>query len=328
MSESDSTFFEDIDGAKPIFDNFAFVLHLSRLAGGEEFEIIPGHVLRHATPDEIFIIKELLSHHGGSTLAGLSSPFEFLLGPQWKMTPLPRDEWRYFVIGFQGPPNSVLRIENAFCLAGMEFRILFTVLRHHASKPTEFTEWFYSARLPQMLEESQKWDRPFCEVSAADIERIATLLRQLQDHDQNQLQMLRITNQLLSLEALPAPPVSESRFLGYFGILESLLTHRPNPSDPYDSITRQVKKKLALLDHRWSTPLDYDAFGESKSETVWSKMYAYRSCLAHGETPDFSGELKILRNADEALKLLRSAVKAVARQALVEPRLIADLRDC
>ena len=321
---------ENANVPKPRFDNFAFLMNVSKLVGAESFLLAPGHELRRATPEETTIIKRLLLHHGGGMLGGFSYPFEYEIGPNWQMTPIAEEEWRYFVIGFRGSPTTAAQLENAFCLADMEFRIPFTVLRERASELTEITEWMYNGRLPQMLEEArwQYGNTTFREVSATEIGYAALLLRQLQEYDNSLVQMSRISRQLLDLEALPLPPISESRFLGYFGILESLLTHRPHPTDPYDSITRQVKKKLTLLDHRWSIPLDYSAFGEIKPDAVWSKMYAYRSDLAHGDTADFSGELKILGDANKALALLRSTVKAVARQALSEPRLIADLRDC
>ena len=55
----------------------------------------------------------------------------------------------------------------------------------------------------------------------------------------------RVARQLQDLE--PLPHYSPLRFLGYFAILESLLTHPPKLTDPYDSITRQVKKQVSLL---------------------------------------------------------------------------------
>ena len=138
--------------------------------------------------------------------------------------------------------------------------------------------------------------------------------------------MKQITRQMLDLLALP--PRSSLRFLGYFGILESLLIHKPNPEDPYDSITRQVKKKLALLNSRFSTPIDYKGFGNMKTEKIWETMYSYRSNLAHGNSPDFQKGLKPLGSPDRALALLNKTVKAVIRQALIEPQLIDDLREC
>ncbi len=58
-------------------------------------------------------------------------------------------------------------------------------------------------------------------------------------------------------------------------------------------------------------------------------MYHYRSLLAHGGVPNFQErELRILRNHDNALKLLKDTVKATIRQALIEPQLLVDLREC
>jgi hypothetical protein len=311
------------------FDNFAFVVYVSSLVGANKFLLAPGHELRRASVEEIQIIKELLLHLNGGMLRGHSDPFESVIRRNWMMIPLPENEWRYFVIGFRGSPDSVLRINNAFCLADMEFRVAFTVLRDKAIHPTKYDEWIYNPNsLFQTFEKARANQIEFQDFSSNMAEQVVSLFRQLEEHDPEVLPMGRIAGQLINVEQLPSSPYSDSRFLGYFGILESLLTHRPNPNDPYDSITRQVKKKLVLLNHRWSTPLDYSFFAGAKPDIVWAKMYAYRSCLAHGATPDFTGELAILRDADQALKLLKSAVKAVARQALDEPRLVADLRDC
>ena len=117
-------------------------------------------------------------------------------------------------------------------------------------------------------------------------------------------------------------------FLGYFAILESLLTHQPKPADTIDSITRQVKRKIILLDNRWQPRIDYSPFPKSAPERIWSVMYSYRSCLAHGGDPDFKKELHLLVDGNSALRLLRQTVKAVLRPTLVEPQLILDLRNC
>jgi hypothetical protein len=164
-------------------------------------------------------------------------------------------------------------------------------------------------------------------ITPSDAEQISTLFSALKSHDQRLVQMERIASQLLELEELR--PGSTSQFLAYFVILESLLTHKPDPKDPYDSITRQVKNKVALLDHRWSPRLDYAEFAGTNADTVWKKMYHYRSILAHGDAPDFSGgELKALGSHGNAMALLKLTVKATARLALTEPQLLADLKNC
>jgi hypothetical protein len=58
-------------------------------------------------------------------------------------------------------------------------------------------------------------------------------------------------------------------------------------------------------------------------------MNDYRSVVAHGGIPDFTGgELAALKSPDQALKLLKETTKALIRHALSEPQLIVDLRDC
>ena len=56
-------------------------------------------------------------------------------------------------------------------------------------------------------------------------------------------------------------------------------------------------------------------------------MYNYRNCLAEGTTPTFEGDLAILASQAQALGLLKRTVKAVVRQALIEPQLLIDLKE-
>ncbi len=57
-------------------------------------------------------------------------------------------------------------------------------------------------------------------------------------------------------------------------------------------------------------------------------MYRLRSAIAHGDTPDFKKVLKSLKDRTNARSLLIRTVRAIARQALLEPQLVADLREC
>ncbi len=123
---------------------------------------------------------------------------------------------------------------------------------------------------------------------------------------------------------------SPLRYLGYFAIIESILTHAPKSTDPYDSITRQVYTKMALLNRRFAVSLPYKAhFGGVSPKKVWQSLYAYRSAIAHGSSPDFnSTQRKIIGNKDAALDFVRVATLSLVRQVLYEPAFIKDLRDC
>ena len=57
-------------------------------------------------------------------------------------------------------------------------------------------------------------------------------------------------------------------------------------------------------------------------------MYEYRSILDHGDEASFDGSLHLLGNGENATKLLKDSVKMVMRQALKEPQLLVDLREC
>src|SRR5262245_53073493 len=217
-------------------------------------------------------------------------------------------------------------LQDAFDLAPLELEIAFTVHFIDAGRGIEPCLFRDVGRVFHVLEAAGQNLSFFRDVSASDIEAIQDIYSQLQNHDRRLVDFKRLVAQLGQLKGLPHS--SPLRFLGYFALLEALLTHQPQPSDPYDSITRQVKKKLALLNHRWSPSLDYSPFGGVKTDTIWSRMYDYRSLVAHGGTPNFAGKLALLKNHDAALTLIKDTVKAVMRQTLAEPQLLVDLREC
>ena len=231
-------------------------------------------------------------------------------------------EWRYFVISFRGNNHTALEIEDAFSLLPSELQVGFTIVTSFGGHGLAW----HPGRLFYLLQEARWGHLTFVEVSAADIEKIVSIHAQLQSHDHLLIDVKRLVRQLRDLDGLPTQ--SSSRFLGYFAILEAVLTHSPNPTDPYDSITRQIKKKLELLNHRFDPHIDYSRFGNAAADTIWGKMYSCRSSLAHGGEPDFGRELSLLGDQANALKLVKEAVKKVIRQALIEPQLLADLRDC
>lgn len=306
-------------------DNYAFVMNVSRLVGADSYELMPGHVLRRATPDEIASIREILK----SLVSAQYSLYGHFL---WErrlpaadgiMEILSEEDWRYFVISFTGNNRVLADLSRAFDLANLEIELAFTVLSQGPIAPGLL---WHAGRLFHTLEDALHNPGFFFEVSAEDVDGVRSLGLRLQNHDRSLLDIDVLAGRIGELKGFPHS--SPLRFLGYFAILESLLTHAPKPSDPYDSITRQVRKKLTLLDHRFPQHMDYGAFGGASLETVWTRMYAYRSQLAHGLSPRFTGDLQLLVDHDTALQLVKETTKAVIRQALSEPQLLLDLRDC
>ena len=89
---------------------------------------------------------------------------------------------------------------------------------------------------------------------AVVLERIKELSRLLESHDHEVIDLKRLIGQLQHLKGLSR--FSPLQFFGHFAILEALLAHKPQPTDQYQAITRQLKTKVALLDNLWSPRLD------------------------------------------------------------------------
>ena len=136
--------------------------------------------------------------------------------------------------------------------------------------------------------------------------------------------------------ALDVNPPSSVKMLGYFGAIESLLSHAPGPNDSADSISRQLRRNLVLLNNRMdsSRSLGFNEFGSTNTEKVISKLYAYRSAIAHGG--DESGKIKSLIDLHQGWppmaaplwsdRFLRRLAKRVLVHALREPQLVVDLK--
>jgi hypothetical protein len=119
--------------------------------------------------------------------------------------------------------------------------------------------------------------------------------------------------------------------LGHFSILESLLAHKPDIKDPQDSITKQLRRNVALLANRL-TLNGYDALGISAWPNgmsvgkIMSRLYEYRSAIAHG------GDVSLIAREPfrtvgwlELNRWIRSLTKKMIWAAIAEPQLVTDL---
>ena len=308
---------------------FAFVLNVSKLGDSSRVAIAPGHVLRRATKEEIeftkVLIKSLFGHHFGHGLWETQRP----KSGTGKYLHLPEKQWRYFVIEFSSENENLELLLEVLAIAPFDLEIGFAVSAATLNARALSLCVFRPPRLFQSLSALQSevqsehgTARIFSEAEGQKVE----VYKKLAAHDHKVLDLRPILKLVLELRDLPS--FSPLQILGYFAILESILTHQPNPDDRYDSITRQITQKLALLNRRWHPALDYASFGQATDETIWSKMYAYRSAIAHGTTPDFKSKLSILGTADKANTLISDVVKKTICHALIEPQLLADLHNC
>jgi hypothetical protein len=278
----------------------AFVMNVGSLAA-ERMAIGPNYQLRRAADDERETIRATFLP---LTLGSVFRDFAWertlpaaIHGLSQPMLELPPREKRYFVIEYRGPDGDSIdpwyRLQQAFDIstgADLQFPMNFRVGDAPASG-------WSANRVNRLL---NRCPPQLLDVGHQDVTLAAELhtkLGALTPADS----LTRLLGQFGELKALD----HSIRFLGYFGVLESMLTHKPQPSDPHSSISRQVRKKIALLNNRWQPALDYGAFGSIKPENVWTKMYSHRSLLAHGDRADFkSGDLRDLKGEEAAMSLI------------------------
>ena len=129
------------------------------------------------------------------------------------------------------------------------------------------------------------------------------------------------------LELQSVPLASPLRHLGYFIIMEALLTHAPAHGDPADSLGRQLQTKLPLLSNRMQFALPFEDLDPAASpSTVLSALYSYRSAIAHGTDPSFDGKQRVLGSREKVGAFLEIATRRLLRQAVLEPQLVTDLK--
>lgn len=120
--------------------------------------------------------------------------------------------------------------------------------------------------------------------------------------------------------------------LGLFSIIEGLLT-TPQDDTTGNSLTHQIKEKLTLFGNRFPKPIDFKVHLPGTKQLdfkkVVSRLYQYRSTVAHGSPIDFeTGELKDLQRHDFVCAFLRVLVRRLIVQAINEPALFRDIKRC
>jgi hypothetical protein len=243
----------------------------------------------------------------------------------YRTEPITADKWRYYILAFSGSENDVYNLlKITFLLppyisAFAKFRTTLPLGRGSVfgrGMDASASQSFYSNLIaPQHFDLTQQNVNDLKETlelyNRLDPTRHEGIIRAIDFH--------YTTRRLNTLGSLAV--------LAYFSIIEMLLTHNPNDKEIGDSISHQLKTKLALLSARLSKTFDYELFDENiKSDKTWGLLYSYRSSIAHGDHIDFETKLKSLKTEDNALKFLSSATRILLTQALREPDLINGLK--
>ncbi len=147
-------------------------------------------------------------------------------------------------------------------------------------------------------------------------------------------EITKILGLFASLDNLPDS--SQLKVLGYFAVIEGLLSHAPQNSDRMDSIQKQLIRNINLLNNRLKLigrEISFGVFGETKMDKVLNKFYGYRSAIAHGSDTQSSlndiNNIRLGSTTTDHLWVhdwLREMTKKLLVEAIIEPRLVTDLK--
>jgi hypothetical protein len=170
-------------------------------------------------------------------------------------------------------------------------------------------------------------DKPYLE----ELRSIESIFKNYLSCTSNPLEFKKTLDDFISLKEISVD--SPFRFLCYFSILESLLTHNKQRSASNTTIAFQLQTKLNLLNNRFENPIDYRSYFKVPDtvnfELIIEKLYHYRSDIAHGNVSDFDKDLFILKGkVGAALKFIHAVTRNVILLTLKEPDLVKDLKNC
>lgn len=307
--------------------------------GTTEISLAPGTCIRRATPEEAeHLWKALLSLRPGDLVTN-RNPFETKIVQKSlriedklvkinDVASLDASLHRYHLLEYPELSSTEHLLENASILTTAHLFVLYGV----TATLDKNQDWGPTRHVSRFFAETDRSDLYFVETTDAWIEDLRVVYSKLSTYDNSLIPLAETLDEYRALQTIEEHP--RMLFLGLFTLLEKLLTHKPNPEDRYDSITRQIRTKMTLLAARFRNSLEYSGvgtigdLGENHLKNLWNDLYSLRSAIAHGDSPDFKKELKRLGDLTKAESFLRGALRAVMRQALDEPRLLADLRNC
>lgn len=327
--------FESLETDHPELNDsgFAHLANVSAIELEAPFEFGSGLQVRKAQPNEVATLQKLVHIARPLTLMMPSrNPYETIMhsvetkpgSVSFETSNLPEEDWRYHVIAFEGTNEKLHDFVDASVLTRARLQLgPYVFASRFLAKPG----FAGSSDLGPLWDESQRNDDLFLTLTEKHLEELKLVYQKVCAFKNDCVDIRNVVKRFKQLDNIPKN--SPLRFLGYISILESMITHAPDPKDPYDSLTRQVRQKMLLIGRRCLIPVPYEVFDTGMlPDKLWTRLYEYRSKIAHGAPTDFSGRFQCLKSAETALEFISWATVAVMRQALEEPELIADLREC
>lgn len=317
----------------------SYSIHLlaNNLVGDSNFsiEIIPGVLFRKANEKELPQFKSLVANICKGNL-GWDSPYETHWIPDEKgghtsTEILNPNDWKYWVVTDALGGSPCHRLFQVASLVNPKLA-LSVQLMSFTEKNTGTEHFGFS--YPNHHVGKEYWAIGNNHLIGYPVEKIpfnefGLLYEQFSALSEDFEFVKRALKTLNEIESLG--DYSPLRIVGQFSIIESLITHSPRLNESLDSITHQIRGKVTLVGRKFNQGQGLEKperYKDITDKTLWSKLYAYRSQIAHGSAPSFKKDLSCLVDEPTVRNFLQYVCIELIKVGLSEPRLLADLREC
>ena len=305
------------------------------MKGDLPLQIIPDHTFRKAHKSEIEEIEKILSISQppwtNINRARYRSKIRIEKSADdasYNFEELPESDWKYWVIAFEGWNEKLHEIEKCALLVEPDLDFGFQIIyeyEYQAGKVGAHT--YMPIHLVEKYTSHENSMTNAKEISTNELKKISKFYKLTCNVKPEYSYINHSLENFLSIRRIPER--SELLIVGYFSIIEALITHAPRLTETLDSISHQIRNKMILLRKKFSRQIVYDLyFKDALEKKIWQKLYSYRSCLAHGNTPDFGKEFKILVDNRSILAFLKENIKELFKIALNDPEFMTDLKKC
>jgi hypothetical protein len=311
---------------------YVFVLTPIDLVCPEGVEVAPSHRLVRANEEQTQKIKQVLEQFNTNPFF-FPTPYENTIRSvpgerpgevRYPRSALPRENWRYWIIEFDGTNSELQELGFACSLIPNDIELGFHVIFH---------ETFNGPSLgwdPAALSTYFNHGFEYLLTKPINQQNLNQIRRNFDDIKNLPPEYPHIRRALIRFDQLRwLPRRSEMVVIGLFSVIESLVSHAPKLTDSADSLSHQIRTKLPLLRKRFADPLDhFSQFPSIEEENLWKKLYAYRSKIVHGEDSQLSGDLTSLKQVESVIAFLRETSKRLIHLSLREPQFMTDLKKC
>jgi hypothetical protein len=285
-----------------------FIISHLDIAATLPFEIIPGYFLRKARDSEVETIEEMIrtttAHRFGPWIPYTGAYHKILVesgSERLEKIDVLKKDWKYWVVAHNGCDSRLFDIIDVGLVLPFDFTIGFRMKFSEEDQNGELTG--YSFIPDYLLERYSGWDvvcKPPSKISAMDLGKIQETLELINNLTEKSLDASVNFKRAISRfgEIMKISRKADLVVVGLFALIEFLIAHKPR-NESIDSINNQLVYKMILLRKRYSRNINTNNyFLNSSEDTIWKKLYAYRSSIAHGTLFNFDKEGAILKDKD------------------------------